>query len=210
VQSVDAGNASNDSEGQSTGGESTLLRCTQPSALFDGKIGRKSPILPENDDLLNYYTWQKEITPNPFVAMKFVKPLVELTNITLYFYKQANFKINLPFVSLCVSTSNGSTTRCISVVGPRFTDGVVAWPIVLLTPAKSVTFLEISFQYQLESTHQWIFLSEVRVGERVKQGNMQRTVPVIGCIIAIATCVGSTKIICNENIQLNLVMCIRE
>ena len=175
VQSVDIGNAINDSEGQSTGGESALLRCTQPSALFDGKVGRKIPILPENGDLLKHYTWLKEITPNPFIAMKFAKPLVELTNITLYFYKQANFKINLPFVSLCVSTSSDLTTRCISVVGPRFTDGVVAWPIILLTPAKSVTFLEISFQYQLESIHQWIFLSEVRVGERVIQGNMLHT-----------------------------------
>ena len=175
VQSVDIGNAINDSEGQSIGGESTLLRCTQPSALFDGKIGRKIPILPENDGLLKHYTWKKEITPNPIVAMKFVKPLVELTNITLYFYKKASMKVHLPYVKLCVSNSSDLITRCIQVEFPPrtwFTDGVVAWPITLLTPVKSVIFLEISFQYQLESIHQWIFLSEVRVGERVIQGNM--------------------------------------
>jgi len=178
VQSVDVGNTINDREGQNTGGESTSLRCTQPSALFDGEIGRKIPILPENGDLLKHYTWKKEITPNPFVAMKFVEPLIELTNITLYFYKKASMKVNLPFISLCVSSSSDLTTQCNQVeLPPRlwFPDGVVAWPITLLIPAKSVTYLKISFQYELENIHQWIFLSEVRVGERIKQGKMLHT-----------------------------------
>jgi len=118
-----------------------LLKCAQPSSLFDGKIGRKIPTLPESGDLLKHYTWKKAITPNPFVVMKFVKPLVELTDITLYFYKQAGLKINLPsLVRLCISTS--ARAKCSQIQTSsrsQFTDGVVAWP-ALLKPAKSVTF----------------------------------------------------------------------
>ena len=145
-----------------------LLNCSQPSALFDGSIGRYIPNLPETSDLLKHYTWQKSITPNPFVAMKYIQPLVELTNITLYLYKEERLNIHLPVISVCTSTSQ-NFSQCDDVeISPRhqFNDGVVAWPVTLLTPARSVTFLNISFQYELETVHQWIFLSEVRVRQR--------------------------------------------
>ena len=161
-------NLGHDIESQSKRGDSMLLRCTQPSALFDGKTTSNILSVPETSDLLKHYTWKKALTPNPFVAMEFIKPLAELTNITLYFYKKESLKIHIPFVRLCASTSSDST-QCNQVeLSPRpwSNNGVVVWPVTLFTPVKSVTFLNISFQYELESIHQWIFLSEVRVGER--------------------------------------------
>ncbi|XP_065903747.1 uncharacterized protein [Dysidea avara] len=157
-----------DSNNDSSQRNSMLLNCSQPSALFDGSIGRYIPNLPETSDLLKHYTWQKSITPNPFVAMKYIQPLVELTNITLYLYKEERLNIHLPVISVCTSTSQ-NFSQCDDVeISPRhqFNDGVVAWPVTLLTPARSVTFLNISFQYELETVHQWIFLSEVRVRQR--------------------------------------------
>jgi len=146
---------------------SVLLRCAQPSALFDGEIGRDIPLLPEASDLLKHYTWKKAITPNPFVAMEFISPLTELTSITLFFYNDGNFNIHLPHVSLCVSTSRDikQCSKVALLLRPSSRIGVVAWPVTL-TPVKSVTFLNISFQYVHESIHQWIFLSEVRVSDR--------------------------------------------
>ena len=72
-------------DGGSEGG--TLFTCTGPSSvLFDRVIGQDRP---EHTELLQYYTWQQEFTPRPYVSMSFDPPLVEIPNITFYFYQRS-------------------------------------------------------------------------------------------------------------------------
>ena len=152
------------------GSDLVLLECTQPSALFDGIIGTNIPGNPLPRDLLIHYTWQAQSVLHPFVAMTFDPPLEELTNVTLYMYTDGTLNIQLPFISMCVSSSP-TLTPCIDVAlkdSTTFDHGVVAYDILLLTPATSVLFLNITFEYE-HGLDEWIFLSEVRVGGKQQQ-----------------------------------------
>jgi len=47
-------------------------------------------------------------------------------------------------------------------------NGVVEWPITFLTNATSVTYLRIDFQHDRGNDNDLIFLSEVRIAERLQ------------------------------------------
>ena len=155
-------------------GDQALLICPGPSSpLFDGVIGRDIGGFsdPLNTDLLRHYTWQEGITPNPYVAMSFDPPLVEIPNITMYFYREGILDIRAPFISMCFSRSpNFSPCNIIQLPPrPRLNNGVVVWPITLLTNATSVTYLRIDVQHERDDvTNDFIFLSEIRVAERLQ------------------------------------------
>ena len=149
-----------------------LLRCVGPSsALFDGVIGREIPDRPENTDLSqHYYTWHQEFISNPYVAMSFDPPLVELPNITMYFYRNRILEIRVPFVTMCFSRSlNFKPCNNIELPErPRTRSGVVVWPVTLLTNATSVTYLRIDMQHDDDDPDDFIFLSELRIAERLQ------------------------------------------
>ena len=144
----------------------TLLTCMGPSSvLFDGVIGQDKP---ERIELLQYYTWEQEDTPSPYVSMSFDPPLVEIPNITLYFYKRGN--VRAPFITICYSRSLNHTP-CNSIElseRPRVRDGVVVWPVTLPTDVTSVTYLRIDMQHEDDDEDDFIFLSEIRVAERLQ------------------------------------------
>ena len=157
-------------------GDQVLLRCSGPSStLFDGSIGRNiggGDSMPQAIDLLLHYTWKQGDTPNPYVAMFFNQPLVELPNITMYFYHQSRLDIQPPFLSMCFSRSL-TYTPCINIGLPerpdRLNNRVLEWPVTLLTNATSVTFLRIDMWYEdSDDSDQFIFLSEIRVAERLQ------------------------------------------
>ena len=147
-----------------------LLQCEGPSStLFDGAIGREIPHRPEGIDLLQHYTWEQQIIPKPFVAMSFNPPLVELPNITMYFYRRI-LDIRVPLITMCFSRSL-NFTPCHNIElpeRPRVSKGVVVWPMTLLTNVTSVTYLRIDMQYDDDDEDDFIFLSEIRIAERLQ------------------------------------------
>ena len=150
----------------------TFFTCVGPSSrLFDGDTGNDVPDEPEDNDLLQYYTWQQGLTPSPYIAMFFNQPLVELPNITMYFYHQSKLDIQPPLLSMCFSRSL-TYTPCINIDLPdrpdRQNNRVLEWPVTLLTNATSVTFLRIDMQHENVDSDQFIFLSEIRVAERLQ------------------------------------------
>ena len=149
----------------SDGGAS--LTCTGPSSvLFDGDIGQDRP---QRMELLEYYTWRQEFTPSPYVSMSFDPPLVEIPNITLYFYRRGD--VRAPFITMCYSRSLNHTP-CNSIElseRPRLHDGVVDWSVTLPTDVTSVTYLRIDMQHEDDDEEEeYIFLSEIRVAERLQ------------------------------------------
>ena len=160
---VTTGDGKRDSEG------GVLLTCMGPSsALFDGVIGQDRP---ERMELLlkQYYTWQQEYTPRPYVSMSFNPPLVEISNITLYFYRRG--PVRAPYITMCFSRSL-SYTPCNSIElpeRPQIENGVVVWPVTLSTNVTSVTYMRIDMQHEDEDDDDdYIFLSEIRVAERLQ------------------------------------------
>ena len=155
-------------------GDKVLLICPGSSSpLFDGVIGRDIGGFsePQNTDLLRHYTWQQGITPNPYVAMSFNSPLVEIPNITMYFYHEGRLNIQPPFISMCFSRSL-NFSPCNTIQLPSRPGGlnnrVLVWPITLLTNATSVTYLRIDMQHEDNDSDEFIFLSEIRVAERLQ------------------------------------------
>ena len=156
---------------QCTSLQASLLSCPgHPSILFDGVIGQS---FDEDEDLRKYYTWQQEFTPRPYVAMAFDPPLVELPNITLYFYHaggQIQAGISL---SMCFSRSP-DYNPCNRIEVPQLTDpdnGAVVYPVMLPTNATSVTYLRIDMELlppHDDHPQDYIFLSEIRVAERLQ------------------------------------------
>ena len=148
-----------------------LLLCTGPnSTLFDGIIGRgKRRGSFEQIDISRHYTWQPNITASPSIAMSFDVPLVELPNITLYFLHEK--RIRVPDVSMCFSR-NLNFIPCNNINLPDrprgIDDGVVEWPITLRTNATSVRYLRINFHYNRHDVDDLIFLSEIRISERLQ------------------------------------------
>jgi len=146
-----------------------LLACAGFSTLFDGIVGRKIEEDPESVDMLRHYTWHRDIILNPYVAMTFDPPLVELPNVTMYFYQNIRLDIREPHsVRMCFSRSlNFTPCNTIELSDkPDIDNGVVVWPVTLLTNATSVTYLRIDMEHDRDSNDKWIFLSEIRVAER--------------------------------------------
>ena len=153
-----------------------MLTCTGPnSALFDGIIWRDTIDHVddfEQADFLQYYTWHQDITPYPITEMFFNAPLVELPNITLYFFRRTGGnRVNIPHVSMCFSR-NLNFIPCNDIALPnipeRLQNGVVEWPITLPTNVTSVTYLRIDFQYDSVADDEFIFLSEIRIAEKLQ------------------------------------------
>ena len=145
----------------------TLLTCTGPSSvLFDGVIGQDRP---QRTELLQYYTWQQEFTPRPYISMSFDPPLTELSNITLYFYQRGS--VRAPLITMCFSRLL-NYTPCNDIElseRQRIRDGVVVWPVTLPTDVTSVTFLRIHMQQEDDDEEDdYIFLSEITVAERLQ------------------------------------------
>ena len=87
------------SNGEGCSQAEILLTCAGLSSrLFDGDTGNDVPNDPEDNDLLQYYTWQQGLTPSPYIAMIFNQPLVELPNITMYFYDCYCDRLNMHFL----------------------------------------------------------------------------------------------------------------
>ena len=161
------------------------------SILFDGVIGGP---LSDDEDLLQYYTWRQELTPMPYVAMNFDPPLVEVPNITLYFYHtgdniQGSIAINIAMCFL-------SSLDCNTIEVPQLSDpsiGVVVHPVMLPTNTTSVKYLRINLELlpsHNEHLKDYIFLSEIRVAERLQGSDVY----IIGCS-------------CNVNIHITASAC---
>ena len=150
-----------------------LLTCPGgPSILFDGVIGES---VDEDEDLRQYYTWRREFTPRPYVAMSFVPPLKQLPNTTLYFYQAGGMIQAGISMSVCFSRSpNYNPCNRIEVIElPEPPNGVAVYPVMLPTNATSVTYLRIDMELlppHNDHPQDYIFLSEIRVAERL-QGN---------------------------------------
>ena len=101
--------------------------------------------------------------------MSFDPPLVELPNITLYFYRRDD--IRAPLITMCFSRFL-NYTPCDNIElseRPRTRDGVVVWPVTLPTDVTSVTFLRIDMEHEDDDEEDdYIFLSEIRVAERLQ------------------------------------------
>ena len=149
-----------------------MLSCAGPnSTLFDGVIGRDLQNTDdfEQADFLQYYTWRRGITPEPRIETSFNVPLVEAPNITMYFYQEGNVRV--PHISMCFSrTLNFSPCNDIDLPNrpAGLQNGLVVWPITLLTSATSITHLRIDMQYDRNDASEFIFLSEVRIAERLQ------------------------------------------
>ena len=164
-----------------------LLICTGlNSALFDGVVGRDTIDHVnefEQTDFSRHYTWHQDITPNPRIEMSFNVPLVELLNVTLYFFRRTGgSRVNIPHVSMCFSR-NQSLNPCNDIDLPNrpggLENGVVEWVLTLLSDVTSVESLRINFQYDSNDEDEYIFLSEVRIAER--RGIVVWTVYIIRC-----------------------------
>ena len=158
--------------GTTSSGTEILLTCAGPnSTLFDGVIGTTNE--PEGAELLQYYTWRREFTPRPYVAMSFDPPLVEIPNITLYFYHAGGQIQAGVSLSMCFSRSP-DYSPCNRIEVPYLTDpdkGVVVHPVMLPTNATSVTYLRIDMELlppHDDHRQDYIFLSEIRVAERLQ------------------------------------------
>ena len=157
-----------------------LLTCPGPlSILFDGVIGRP---LSDDEDLLQFYTWRRQFSPRPFVAMSFDPPLEELSNITLYFYHQGGDIQAMISLSMCFSRSL-DYNPCHDIEVPDIPDpdsGVVAYSVMLPTNTTSVRYLRIDMELlppHDEHPQDYIFLSEIRVAERLQGSHVY----IIGC-----------------------------
>ena len=155
-----------------------LLTCEGPSStLFDGIIGREleggRSFSPEEVDLMRHYTWQQEYTPNPNVRMTFDPALVELPNVTMYFYREG--QVRIPHITMCYSQTLDIST-CTNNIElpprPKTNNGVVEWPVMLLTNVTSVTYLEINMEYDHDDDNEFIFLSEIRIAKRLQGTNV--------------------------------------
>ena len=155
-----------------------LLTCAgPPSTLFDGVIGVDNE--PEGAELLQYYTWQREFIPTPYVAMSFLPPLVELPNITLYFH-DAGGQIQADIsIDICFSRSP-DYIPCNNVEVPDIPNpdrGMVVHSVMLPANTTSVTYLRIDMELlppHDDHPQDYIFLSEIRVAERL-QGMVMST-----------------------------------
>ena len=157
-------------EKRSSGAE-ILLTCAGPnSTLFDGVIGADEP---QGAELLQYYTWRRQFTPRPYVAMSFDPPLVELPNTTLYFYHAGGDIQAAISISICFSRSP-DYNPCQNVEVPEFPrarDGVIVRSVMLPTNATSVAYLRIDMELlppHDDHPQDYIFLSEIRVAERLQ------------------------------------------
>ena len=94
---------------------------------------------------------------------------MEIPYITLYFYRRGD--VQVPFITMCYSRSLNHTP-CNSIElseRPRVRDGVVVWPVTLPTDVTSVTYLRIDIQHEDDDEEEeYIFLSEIRVAERLQ------------------------------------------
>ena len=112
-------------------------------------------------------------TQPPTIEMSFNVPLVEVPNIAMYFYRGG--PVRVPRISMCFSRKLNSFP-CNDIVLPDRPGGLglglVVWPILLLTNVTSVTYLRINTQYDRADDNDFIFLSEIRIAERL-QGNYQ-------------------------------------
>ena len=165
-----------DDDRKRSGREQRLLTCVGPnSTLFDGIIGRDTIDHVnqfEQTDYSRYYTWHQDITPNPNIEMTFSAPLEELPNVTLYFFRRTGgVQVNLPLVSMCFSR-NLNFIPCNDITLPsmpgELRNGVVEWLIALPANVTSVTYLRIDFQYDSNDEDEYIFLSEIRIAERLQ------------------------------------------
>ena len=157
-----------------------LLACPGPlSILFDGVIGGP---LSHNEDLLQFYTWRREFTPLPYIAMSFNPPLEELSNITLYFYHEGGDIEAAISLNVCFSRSL-DYNPCLDIEVPDIPDperGVVVYSVMLPTNTTSVTYLRIDMELlppHDEHPQDYIFLSEIRVAERLQGSDVY----IIGC-----------------------------
>ena len=105
--------------------------------------------------------------------MSFNPPLEELPNITLYFYHSGGDIQAGISLSMCFSRSP-DYGPCNRIEVPQLTDpdnGVVVRVVTLPTNATSVTYLRIDMELlppHDEHPQDFIFLSEIRVAERLQ------------------------------------------
>ena len=160
-----------DDDRKRSSGEQRLSVCPGPNTtLFDGVIGRDIRREDfEQTDISRHYIWEQQITPRPSIEMSFNMPLEELLNITLYFFREG--PIRVPRVSMCFSR-NLNANPCNNISLPdrpeRFDGRVVEWPITPLTNATSVRYLRINLEYDRDRDNDFIFLSEIRIAERLQ------------------------------------------
>jgi len=176
LQDAQCVSISDDDDDKRCSDERALLTCAVPSTLFDGIVGREIYLGDlQNVDLLRHYTWQRDIILNPYVAMSFDPPLVELSNVTMYFYQEGRLDIEEPrVIRMCFSRSS-NFTPCDPIElsdKPDIGNRVIVWPVTLLTNATSVTYLRIDMEHELGGNDEWIFLSEIRVTERQQGRNI--------------------------------------
>ena len=157
---------------QCTGIQGVLTCPGSPSILFDGVIGEQS----DDDYLPQFYTWQQQFIPRPYVAMSFDPPLEELSNITLYFYDEGgDIQAGISF-TMCFSRSL-NFNPCHDIEVPDIQDpddGVVVHSVMPPTNTTSVRYLRIDMELlppHDEHPQDYIFLSEIRVAER-RQGTL--------------------------------------
>ena len=155
------------------------LQCDgSTSILFDGVIGGA---LSDDEDLLQYYTWRQELTPRPYVAMNFNPPLEEIPNITLYFYHSGGYiqgSIATNITTCFLRSPDNNTTEVPQLSDPSI--GVVVRPMMLPANTTSVKFLKIDMELlppHDEHPQNYIFLSEIRVAERLQGSDVY----IIGC-----------------------------
>ena len=121
---------------QCTGIQVVLTCPGSPSILFDDVIGGP---LSDDEDLLQFYTWQQQFTPRPYVAMSLDPPLEELSNITLYFYHQGGDIQAMISLSMCFSRSL-DYNPCHDIEVPDIPDpddGVVVYSVTTNTTSCS-------------------------------------------------------------------------
>ena len=165
-------------DSQCTGIQGLLTCPGSPSILFDGVIGEQS----DDEYLPQFYTWQREFTPRPYVAMSFDPPLEELSNITLYFYHEGGDIQAAISLSMCFSRSL-DFNPCLDIEVPDIPDperGVVVYSVMLPANTTSVTYLRIDMELlppNNEHPRDYIFLSEIRVAERLQGSDVY----IIGC-----------------------------
>ena len=159
-----------------------LLTCLgSTSILFDGVIGGP---LSDDEDLLQYYTWRQELTPMPYVAMNFDPPLVEVPNITLYFYHTGGDIQGSMATNISMSFLRSLDSECNTIEVPQLSDpniGEVVRLVMLPTNTTSVKYLRINMELlppHDEHLQDYIFLSEIRVAERLQGSDVY----IIGCI----------------------------
>ena len=140
--SITAGTVEN---GEGCSEAEIMLGCEgAPSILFDGVIGMERL---QDADLLQYYTWRQQYTSRPYVAMYFDPPLVEIPNITLYFYHEGG-DIQVPSaINICFSSSLEIPCNSIEPpTRPRGERGMIVWPVTL-TNVTSIGFLRIDMEH---------------------------------------------------------------